>query len=179
MSEPVYQSQIAIPFIWRQAWRVWWIILLVALMWLLSIIAAPLARSGGEEAIASPIFTLFGFICHQIPDRSPHLAGEPFAVCSRCFGIYFGLLFGVAIYPAWRAVYSIEPPRRIWLFAALIPVAVDASLTIFGIWENTHISRFVTGLILGFACATFIMPAIVEITRNLAHRRQSIADERP
>ena len=29
----------------------------------------------------------------------------------------------------------------------------------------------ITGLILGIACATFIVPAIVEITRNLTYRR--------
>jgi hypothetical protein len=54
-----------------------------------------------------------------------------------------------------------------WLALALVPITIDWSLTFFGIWENTQLSRFATGAILGAACATFIVPAVVEITRNL------------
>jgi uncharacterized membrane protein len=52
-----------------------------------------------------------------------------------------------------------------------VPISIDWSLTIFGIWENTHVSRFVTGAILGIACATYIVPALVEVVRNLSYRR--------
>jgi len=54
-----------------------------------------------------------------------------------------------------------------------VPMAVDWSLGVFGIWENTHLSRFMTGLILGAACATFIVPALVEIKRNMTLRRRA------
>jgi uncharacterized membrane protein len=80
-------------------------------------------------------------------------------------------LAGVLIYPLWRPIEEIEPIRRFWLFLSLIPVTIDWSLTMFGIWENTHLSRFVTGMILGAACATFIVPALVEITRNFSARK--------
>src|SRR5690606_28160807 len=95
-----------------------------------------------------------------------HIFGHQLAVCSRCFGVYFGLLFGLLIYPVWRSMDNIEPLPRVWLFLSLIPITVDWSLTIFGIWENTHLSRFVTGSILGFACACYILPAVIEIKRN-------------
>ena len=72
-----------------------------------------------------------------MPDRSFHIDGEKFGVCSRCFGVYFGLFFGFVIYPLWRRIDEIEPISRIWLFLSLIPIGVDWSLTIFGIWENT------------------------------------------
>ena len=155
----------------RQAFRVWTIGLIVVVTWVLLIVIAPIAKANGLAAIASPLYHFFGFICHQISERSFFIASEQFAVCSRCFGVYFGLLFGFAIYPLWRPVDEIEPLPRFWLFLALIPIAIDWSLTVFGIWENTQLSRFVTGLILGVACATFIVPALVEITRNLTHRR--------
>ena len=155
----------------RQAIRVWMIGLSVVLIWVLAIVAAPVAKANGITAISSPLFGFFSFICHQISARSFHVEGEQFAVCSRCFGVYFGLLFGFAIYPLWRNILEIEPLPRFWLFLSLIPISVDWSLTIFGIWENTHLSRFVTGLILGVACATYIVPALVEITRNLSARR--------
>ncbi len=159
----------------RQAVKVWFIGLAIVGIWVLVIIAAPIVKANGLVAISSPLYHFFSFICHQISERSFHVAGEPFGVCSRCFGVYFGLLFGFAVYPLWRNITEIEPLPRVWLFLSLIPISVDWSLTIFGIWENTHLSRFVTGLILGVACATFIVPAIVEITRNFTSNRKRIS----
>ena len=157
----------------KQAIRVWAVGLAVVFIWVFAIILAPLAQANGFAAISSPLYHFFGFVCHQIADRSFHVEGEQFGVCSRCFGVYFGLLFGFAIYPLWRRIEETEPVARFWLFLSLIPIAIDWSLTVFGIWENTQISRFVTGLILGVSCATFIVPALVEITRNLAYKRLS------
>ena len=144
----------------------------VVAVWVLLTVAAPIAKANGFFGISSPLYNFFGYICHQISDRSFHIEGEPFAVCSRCFGVYFGLAFGFAVYPLWRNVTEIEPLPRFWLFLSLIPIAIDWSLTVLGIWENNHLSRFVTGLILGVACATYIVPAIVEITRNLTNRKR-------
>ena len=158
----------------KQAIRVWMIGLLVVFLWAAAIVAAPVAKANGLVSVSSPLYHFFSFICHQISERSFRVEGEQFAVCSRCFGVYFGLLFGFAIYPLWRNILEIEPLPRFWLFLSLIPISVDWSLTIFGIWENTHLSRFVTGLILGVACATYIVPALVEITRNLSARRRRV-----
>lgn len=154
----------------RQAVKAWAIGLTVVFLWTAAIILAPLAKTGGLASVSSPLYSFFSLICHQLPDRSFHVAGEQFGVCSRCFGVYFGLLVGFAIYPLWRNITEIEPLPRFWLFLALIPITIDWSLTIFGIWENTQLSRLITGMILGLACATFIVPAIVEITRNLTSR---------
>ncbi|MBP9663512.1 MAG: DUF2085 domain-containing protein [Pyrinomonadaceae bacterium] len=150
-----------------QAWRVWAVGLAVVAFWVLLTVLAPAAKANGLDAVASPLYTFYRFLCHQLPDRSFHIAGEQFAVCSRCFGVYFGILLGFAIYPLWRRIDEIEPLSKVWLFLSLIPIGIDWSLTYFGIWENTQASRFLTGLILGAACATFIVPAAVEITRNL------------
>ena len=95
------------------------------------------------------------------------LISAQLAVCSRCFGVYFGLLAGIVTYPAWRRMDSIDPLPRVWLIAAAVPMAIDWSLTVFGIWENTHLSRFLTGSILGIACIIYIIPAAVEIVRYL------------
>jgi len=151
----------------RQAWKVWTISLLVVFAWVFVILLAPIAKASGFESISTPIYTFFSVICHQIDSRSFHIENHQFAVCSRCFGVYFGLFFGFLIYPLIRKVDEIEPLPRFWLFLAMIPIGIDWSLGVFGIWENTHLSRFVTGLILGAACAIFIVPALVEIFRYL------------
>ena len=156
----------------RQAIRVWTIGFVVVLLWVLLIVGLPVAKANGLTTISSPLYHFFSFICHQKSERSFHTTGEQFAVCSRCFGVYFGLLFGFAIYPLWRSVEEIEPLRRFWLFASLIPMSVDWALTFFGIWENTQLSRFLTGTIVGVACSTFFVPALVEITRNFTYRKR-------
>ena len=50
---------------------------------------------------------------------------------------------------------------------AMIPMAIDFSLGFFHIWENTHISRLLTGGILGFACAVYIVPAFADIVKQI------------
>jgi uncharacterized membrane protein len=162
----------------RQAWRVWAVGFAVAAAWVIAILVAPIAKAS-SLGVSSPIYSFFSFICHQQSDRSFHIFGEQFAVCSRCFGVYIGLVAGFAAYPFWRRVDTIEPLPRVWLFLSVIPISIDWALTFFDIWENTHPSRFLTGLILGVACATFIIPALVEITRNLARRRGTFVDSPP
>ena len=154
-----------------QAWRVWAIGLLIAVAWLGLILAAPIAKANGLVNFSSPLYTFFGYLCHQIDGRSFHVEGEKFGVCSRCFGVYFGIVIGFLAYPLWRRIESIDPLPKFWLFAACVPAAIDWSLTVFGVWENTYLSRVLTGGLLGFACGTFIVPSIVEIARNLALRR--------
>ena len=172
LSSAEYTTQQAWSRYRSQAWKVWTIGLAIVALWTFAIIAAPLAKANGLAALSSPLYSFFSYICHQIPDRSFYVLGEQFGVCSRCFGVYFGILTGFAAYPLWRPVETTEPLPRFWLFLSIIPISIDWSLTVFGIWENTQLSRFITGLILGFACATFIVPAAVEITRNLNYRRE-------
>ena len=156
----------------KSAIKMWLVGLVIVGVWLLLIITAPLAKVNGLDSLAGPLYSFFSFACHQISARSFHIEGEQFAVCSRCFGVYFGLLAGFAVYPVWRAIDETEPLPRFWLFLSLIPITIDWSLTVFGIWENTHLSRFVTGAILGVACATFIVPALAELARGIAMRKQ-------
>jgi uncharacterized membrane protein len=159
--QPVFRSQ---------AIKVWLIGCAVTLFWVLLILVPPIAKANGLSQVSSPLYSFFSYLCHQMPDRSFHIDGEKFGVCSRCFGVYFGLLSGFLIYPLWRRIDETEPISRVWLFLSLVPITIDWSLTIFGVWENTFTTRFITGLILGIACATFIVPATVEIARNLTLR---------
>ena len=148
-----------------QAVKVWTITLAIVVVWLLLIVSPPFLINSGFSA--APVYSFYGYICHQLPERSFHVLGHQFAVCSRCFGVYFGLLVGALAYRLWRPIESVEPLPRFWLFLSMIPISIDWSLGFFEIWENNHISRFITGLVLGVACAVFIVPALVEIVRNL------------
>jgi uncharacterized membrane protein len=169
MTEPAGQY-LRIDSARNQAYRAWLIALTVVIVWVSLIVLPAVLAASGHTSVSSPLYFFFSHLCHQIPDRSFHVLEHQFAVCSRCFGVYFGLLMGLAIYPLWRSIEDIEPLPRLWLFASMVPIGVDWSLGMLDIWQNNHASRFITGLILGVGCATYIIPALVEIVRNLAHK---------
>lgn len=148
-------------------WAVWSATALFVLFWLGLIVGAPLLKAEGFAAASNYIYAPFSYLCHQISERSPHFAGEQLAVCSRCFGVYAGLAFGVLAYPFLRSVQSTDALPRMILFLAPVPTAIDFALGFFGIWENTHFSRFSTGAILGAVCAFFVVPGLVDINRFL------------
>ena len=154
-----------------QAYRSWAIALGIVSIWLLLIVLPPVFAANGQSSLSSPLYQFFSYLCHQMPHRSFHILEHQLAVCSRCFGVYFGLLAGLIAYPLWRSIENIEPLPRIWLFASMVPIGIDWSLGMLDIWQNNHASRFITGLILGVGCATYIMPALVEIVRNLSKHR--------
>lgn len=144
----------------------------IVFVWVSVILLAPIAEANNFTGVSGPIYKFFSVLCHQIPERSFHVENHAFAVCTRCFGIYFGLLAGFIAYPFIRPIEEIEPLPRIWLFLSLVPMGIDWSLGFFEIWENTALSRFLTGLILGVTCALFLIPALVEIKRLLSHKTQ-------
>ena len=156
----------------RQAVFIWSAFAFLIAFWVFLIVFTPIAQANNLTSISGPIYKFCSFICHQIPTRSFFVENQPFAVCSRCFGIYSGLFFGFVLYPFLRPIEKTEPFPRSWLFLAMIPMWIDWSLGFFEIWENTHLSRFLTGLILGTACALFIVPALVEIFRLLSKQKQ-------
>ncbi len=156
----------------RRAILVWSIFALIAAIWVFLILLAPFAEANDLKSVSNSVYNFFGFLCHQDPARSFHLEAHAFAVCSRCFGVYLGLLFGFILYPFLRPVEETNPLPRFWLFLALIPMIIDWSLGFFGVWKNTHFSRFLTGLIVGTACAVFIIPALVEMAQLLSNRKK-------
>ena len=128
------------------------------------IVIAPLAAAGGHNGVAFAIYRAFGTLCHQIPERSYFINGHKLAVCSRCTGIYAGFAFTLLIYPLLRSLRNTATPPRSLLILAALPLAIDFSLTFFGIWENTHTSRLLTGLLLGSVAVFYVMPGIVELS---------------
>lgn len=94
----------------------------------------------------------FSTVCHQLPDRTPHLHGGPIALCHRCAGVLAGLLAGVALAPlagAARLRYVARAGQFGWLVLAGVPTALDWALGASGLWANTPASRVLTGALFG------------------------------
>jgi uncharacterized membrane protein len=157
----------------RAAKAAWALLAVFGVSIVASIVAAPIAQSQGHPQFAAAIYKAFSFVCHQFSDRSFHVAGQQFAVCSRCTGLYSGFAVAVLAYPLVRSLRSTESPPRLWLILAAVPLVVDFALGYFSIWQNNHLSRFSTGALLGAVAVFYIMPGLVDLTSRIGRRRAS------
>lgn len=118
--------------------------------------------------VGAGLHAAFSAVCHQIPDRSPHLHGDPIALCHRCFGILTGLLVGLAVVPALgqavvsRMTHSAQP---MWLVVAVIPTALDWGLGALGLLANTPASRLLTGAVFGLVAGAILGANLVASPR--------------
>ena len=149
---------------------IWALTTTIALAVLALIITAPLAQAGNHIGLSSTIYKAFSFVCHQIPERSFHVAGHQFAVCSRCTGLYAGFALAALIYPLARSLKRSDTPRRIWLILAAVPLLIDFALGYFSVWENTHLSRFLTGALLSSLAVFYVMPGLIELSHAIGGR---------
>ena len=133
------------------------------------IFAPPVFASGGGPATAAIIYFLFSPVCHQTPERSFALLGFPLAVCHRCCGIYLGLFLGSLMKNPW--MHRSPVTRRRWILAATIPLALDALLPYAGLWANTGLSRFITGLWFGIPTASLLVRGIEEFLNEAPWQR--------
>jgi uncharacterized membrane protein len=154
----------------RKAMAVWVGTCAIALTIVGLIVVAPLAQAHGHPEFAAAIYKTFSFVCHQIPERSFHLAGHPFGVCSRCTGLYAGFAVAALVYPLARPLQRTDTPSRIWLILAALPLAIDFALGYFSVWNNTHLSRFLTGALLSSVAVFFVMPGLIDLSSAIAGR---------
>jgi uncharacterized membrane protein len=101
---------------------------------------------------------LFRVMCHGMISRSLDLFGVPMPICARCFGIYAGLLGGIA---AFQLVpFLRERVVRMVAFAAVTPLAIDGVTQLLGLRESTNPLRLVTGVVAGLAFGFWILSAV-------------------
>jgi uncharacterized membrane protein len=153
----------------RAVWITWAIVTAIGLSLVGLIICAPLLQSS-HPVFAASIYKTFSYVCHQIPERSFHVAGHQFAVCSRCTGLYSGFAVATLVYPLARSLKRTDTPRRIWLFLAPLPLVIDFSLTYFGVWQNNHTTRFATGALLGSVAVFYVLPGLIELSLTVRRR---------
>lgn len=159
----------------RRSVFVWALTATLTLLFVSLIVIAPLALAHGYDFTALVIYNSFGKFCHQIPGRSFYFDGHPFAVCARCTGIYFGFAAGVLLYPLVRSLKRADVPARKWLLVALALTALDFALDFFGVWQNTHLSRSMTGALLGAVAAFYVVPGLLDLSRMSFRRASNVS----
>ena len=156
----------------RQAWRVWAVAVAVVLAWVLATVSAPIFLATGYGQISRRYIissALFAIRFQNVRCKSRETS---LRFVQGVLGFILGYWRGCSLIRLWRLDHGNRAvAENLAFFGACSDSDIDWSLGVFGIWENTHLSRFITGSILGVACATFIVPALVEITRNLNAQR--------
>lgn len=107
-------------------------------------------------------------ICHQIPDRSFHLAGRRLPLCARCTGTYLGVTVGfvvLALLRRWRAG-ELLPVGTIVVLAGMIGImgidGVNSYLYLLGygplLYMPQNWLRAITGSLNGIALTMIVVP---------------------
>jgi uncharacterized membrane protein len=148
----------------RRPVMMWLVVAILALLFIATILAAPLAAANGYLGFSTTVYLAFSHFCHQIPERSFFIAGHQFAVCARCTGIYFGFAAAALAYPVFRSLRQTSVPPRKLLFVAAAPLGIDWAVEVLGIWHNTHSSRFLTGALLGATSVFYVLPGLIELS---------------
>jgi uncharacterized membrane protein len=137
---------------------------LLAAGWVMLLVAAPVLPGW----VGAFIYGFGSFICHQIPERSFHLAGFQLPVCARCLGIYVGVASSAAY--MWLLVQSGHPdlPRVPWVsrrFAVLAvsPTVVTVALEIAGVWHPSNLTRALAGVPLGIIAGLVVVNALATL----------------
>lgn len=126
-----------------------------ALAWVALIVLAPLL----QPMIAALVYGVGSFICHQIPERSFHLAGSQLPVCGRCVGIYVGFAMAAALN---RRTLRASAARRL-VAAAAMPTMVTVALEWLNAWAGTNVVRAAAGWALGAGVGVVVMSALATL----------------
>lgn len=134
--------------------------LLVLAVGMLLVAAVALPPFVGEGA-RGVLMAAFSGVCHQLPARSPHWSGVPFAVCFRCFGIYWGLPLAAIAFPVLhRMLKRLDRRAPLVLAASLVPAGVDWILEVLGLVPGSQSIRLLTGLLFGVAAGYYLVAAL-------------------
>lgn len=150
----------------KQSLVFWLFTLFLSAFILAAIFAAPLLRSSGLHS-ANFIYLAFSSVCHQIPERSYHLAGNPLAVCSRCLGVYAGFFTGILVYPLLpRQTVKWAEKRGYLIILTSIPLLIDAAGGILRLWISPLPLRSITGFVWAFSFPVYWFKALFELVMS-------------
>lgn len=130
-------------------------------------VAAPMLESARSPA-AHPIYRLLSFLCHQIPSRSPFIAGSNAGLCFRCMALYTALVAGMAV-PLGTVIQRLRrgfSGLRHWPLARFVAgvgglfivlLIADGLLPLLGWPPSTNPRRVVMGFFGGWAIASLVV----------------------
>ncbi len=132
-------------------------------------IVAPAMRVRNLDFLADILYLMYRPLCHQHPERSLSVMGEPMAFCARDFAMVSGALMGGLLFRAARGLRVSRTIPRWFIVALMLPMIVDGVTQLVGPRESTNELRLLTGGLFGVAVATATLPSIDVGFRSLTH----------
>jgi uncharacterized membrane protein len=133
-----------------------------AIAWMTAILIAPLAIGSSRPAAAlgaACMYSAGAAVCHQLPERSFHIAGRTMPVCARCTGLYAAAALAAPIALLAATSLTAARARRI-AFVAALPTLITWSIEHLGFAHLSNLTRFAAALPLGFAAAWLVMGVV-------------------
>ena len=117
---------------------------------------------------------IYGQTCHQITERSFCIDNKSMHICSRCFGIYFGLFTGLILFSLKKIFTLLDKQKYIgtsyilWLF--IIPFIIDIFLSKLSIYDSGNVIRFISGFLLLIPLSFLITSSLSDLSKEIIHR---------
>jgi uncharacterized membrane protein len=108
------------------------------------------------DAIGRGFDGWFAFQCHRDPARTLSIGSRLMPVCSRCFGIYFGLGIGALFMRPKLGVW----PLRIWVGAAALVMLLDVVTEMLMMRPALMLVRALTGTLLALPVGSALVRAV-------------------
>jgi uncharacterized membrane protein len=143
-------------------WRLHFLVLFLSAVWCSILIGFPWLVRSGYSGLAAAVSVLCSAICHQDPSRSFRLLEVTLPVCSRCAAFYFGALAGIALFPLIRNAAILSWKIGYLLASSTMLSGLDVVADVTGIWNNTFLSRSISGGLLGL---TYSVGFLVLVSR--------------
>ena len=161
------------------------LVALAACVWLALLLFAPLL----PVPLAGVAYLAGALICHQLPERSFHLAGAQLPVCARCLGIYAGAaaLLCIAcgaslLMPARqtgrRVPYRTHNPATL-VVCGIAPTVLTLVMEWLGVWAASNLARAAAGVVLGAAIAFVVVDALAKLHYVPCAPQRPIAPRHP
>ncbi len=136
------------------------------LIWLAALFYAPYLKSQSSP-YSGFLYALFSPTCHQIPSRCFYAFGNPVAVCARCLGIYAGFTLGTIIFPFVKGFSKPSMPKAKTLILLSLPIFIDATGNLLGLWASSGWVRLLTGAILAVILPFYFLAGLTDyLLRN-------------
>ena len=118
------------------------------------------------------IYLIGDITCHQIAERSYHFNDNQMAVCSRCFGIYLGILIGMGI----AIIRKIDLTGKfvVIMLLSVVPLGIDGTGQLFGYWVSNNTLRLITGLLAGTGVGAAFVVSIVGVQNIIQLIKKSL-----
>ena len=121
-------------------------LLVIAIISLLTGCLPGILCAKGHGILGGVLRRWCGLFCHQDPARCFQLAGQPLAICARCFGANAGVVLGSFCGMFIQLGFRVRSTTG----AALLLIAAGEWLAEWlGWWHGTNSLRFMAGLIGG------------------------------